>query len=149
MRTGSGVETSGSFQACLDCAAHSPDTRTRIETLTRRAGTYPTSGVGRFSRLSDKANRCLTPIQRKHLVHLTAAMSGGHAGMMHQRLRRVQICEAMVRRLSEQAGAYRDAVQTAWRQQPASNEAYRPILHCRTCGSEGVGMPVIGDSGLF
>ncbi len=60
----------------------------------------------------------LTPTQHEHLVHLAVWMPFAQAGKMWESLLGVQVSEATVRRMTEQAGAHYEQVQTAHSQQP-------------------------------
>lgn len=64
----------------------------------------------------------LTPVQHEHLVHLAVWMPFGRAAQMLERLLGVQVSEATVRRLTEQAGVHVQSVQTQ-ESQPAETEA--------------------------
>lgn len=55
----------------------------------------------------------LTPTQQEHLVHLATVMPFGQAGKMLESLLGVQVSEATIRRMTEQAGAVYEQVQTA------------------------------------
>ena len=55
----------------------------------------------------------LTPTQHEHLVHLAAWMPFAQAGKMLESLLGVQVSEATVRRMTEQAGACYEQVQDA------------------------------------
>lgn len=63
----------------------------------------------------------LTPTQQEHLVHLATWMPFAQAGNMLGSLLGVQVSEATVRRMTEQAGACYEQVQTAQSQQPETS----------------------------
>ncbi len=73
----------------------------------------------------------LTPRYHEHLVHLAAWMPFARAAQMLQQLLGVQVSEATARRLTEQAGAWYEARQTAQSQQ-ASN----PSTGARGCAKQ-------------
>jgi Uncharacterised protein family (UPF0236) len=60
----------------------------------------------------------LTPTQHEHLVRLATWMPFARAAEMLEALLGVQVSAATVRRLTEQAGAHSEALQTAQSQQP-------------------------------
>ncbi len=64
----------------------------------------------------------LAPRQQEHLVHLASWMPFAHVGQMLERLLGVQVSEETVRRLTEQAGAQLEAVQTAQAKAPMPEE---------------------------
>jgi hypothetical protein len=64
----------------------------------------------------------LTPLQHEHLVHLGAVMPFAQAGKMLEMLLGVQVSEATVRRLTEQAGACYEQVQSLQSQQAQVQE---------------------------
>lgn len=64
----------------------------------------------------------LTPIQHEHLVHLATMMPFAQAGKMLEALLGVQVSEATVRRLTEQAGACYEQVQDLQSQHEQAQE---------------------------
>jgi hypothetical protein len=97
----------------------------------------------------------LTPIQQEHLVHLATVMPFGQAGKMLSSLLGVQISEATIRRMTEQAGACYEQVQTAQshasdlgapaalRQLVEATEKRFPIPLKQALSSDGAYVPLI------
>jgi hypothetical protein len=97
----------------------------------------------------------LTPTQHEHLVHLATWMPFAQAGKMLSSLLGVQVSEATVRRMTEQAGACYEQVQTAQSEQPepeVQEQAQKPrepeekaeaIPHKQAVSSDGAYVPLI------
>lgn len=88
--------------------------------------------------------RSLTPLQHEHLVHLASWMPFARAAQMLERLLGVQVSEATVRRLTQEAGAQAQAVQRAESQQ-AKEEEEEPIEGCarQVISCDGAYVPLI------
>src|SRR5579863_3823027 len=88
----------------------------------------------------------LTPTQQDHLVHLGTVMPFAQAGKMLERLLGVQVSEATVRRMTEQAGAHFEQVQTAQSQQPEPEEQPGAVPLKQAISCDGAYVPLIsGD----
>jgi hypothetical protein len=85
----------------------------------------------------------LTPTQHEHLVHLATVMPFAQAGKMLESLLGVQVSEATVRRMTEQAGAHYEAVQTAQSQLPEPEEKPVSVPLKQAISSDGAYVPLI------
>ncbi len=90
----------------------------------------------------------LTPSQHEHLVHLGSWMSFARAGQMMGRLLGVQVSEPTVRRLTERAGEWVEAVQEEASRQASQgreegDEASRPDQKLVVSG-DGAFVPLLG-----
>jgi hypothetical protein len=85
----------------------------------------------------------LTPTQHEHLVHLATWMPFAPAAEMLDDLLDVQVSEATVRRVTEQAGAQYEAVQTAPSQQPEPAAKAVPVPLKQARSSDGADVPLV------
>jgi hypothetical protein len=79
----------------------------------------------------------LTPRQHEHLVHLAAWMPFDRVAQMLECLLGIQVSEATVRRLTEEAGARMQEVQTAQSQQPEAEEKPTSVPQQQVVSSDG------------
>jgi len=85
----------------------------------------------------------LTPTQQEHLVHLATVMPFAQAGKMLESLLGVQVSEATVRRMTEQAGAQYEQGQTAQSQLPEPEEQPVLVPLKQAISSDGAYVPLI------
>jgi hypothetical protein len=85
----------------------------------------------------------LTPRHQEHVVHLAAWMPFARAAEMLKELLGVQVSEATVRRLSEQAGAFSEARQTAQSHQESPKEPVQPAGTKQAMSTDGAYVPLV------
>jgi hypothetical protein len=85
----------------------------------------------------------LTPTQAEHLVHLASWMPFERAAQMLGRLVGVQVSEATVRRLTEEAGGRYEAVQTAQSRLSQEGEPPGPVAAKQAISSDGAYVPLV------
>lgn len=93
----------------------------------------------------------LTPVQHEHLVHLGAVMPFAQAGKMLEMLLGVQGSSATVRRLTEQAGASYEQVQTLQSQQVQAQEPspWTPWFQAKAAPIAQTEKAVISSDGAY